>query len=565
VTVRTVTGIGSTPLSGVGIARWYRPDAELTLPERPPTDQVDAEAQRARFEAARDAVRDALERARDRTEERVGEEEAAIFDAHQQFLDDPQLVGDIEDAIAAGTPAPHAVVEGFDEAIATFEGMDGPMADRADDLRDVRDRLLRELLDVESVDLSTLPTGTVLLAERLTPSDTAGLDPGAVAGIATARGGRTSHAAIIARSLAIPAVVGTGEALLGIPEGSEVLVDGEAGEVVVDPGERRRREAGGADAPVRAERVTTADGRGIEVAANVGSIAELDPAAARGADGVGLFRTEFLFLDRGDPPTEDEQYEAVTEALASFPDGRVVVRTLDIGGDKAVPYLDLPAESNPFLGRRGVRLSLDEHADLFGVQLRALLRAAASEEGADLAVMFPMVTRIEEVEAALDRVELVADALEDEDIEYAVPDLGAMVETPAAVSLAGELAARLDFLSIGTNDLTQYVMAADRENDAVADLHDPLHPAVLRAIDRTVRAADDGDAPVGMCGEMAGDPALTELLVGLGLDELSMSAVTVPAVKQRVADTDTETAGKLAAEALDCSTRGTVRDVLDLS
>ena len=549
-TVRTVTGIGSTPLSGVGIARWYRPDAELTLPERPPTDQVDAEAQRARFEAARDAVRDALERARDRTEERVGEEEAAIFDAHQQFLDDPQLVGDIEDAIAAGTPAPHAVVEGFDEAIATFEGMDGPMADRADDLRDVRDRLLRELLDVESVDLSTLPTGTVLLAERLTPSDTAGLDPGAVAGIATARGGRTSHAAIIARSLAIPAVVGTGEALLGIPEGSEVLVDGEAG---------------GADAPVRAERVTTADGRGIEVAANVGSIAELDPAAARGADGVGLFRTEFLFLDRGDPPTEDEQYEAVTEALASFPDGRVVVRTLDIGGDKAVPYLDLPAESNPFLGRRGVRLSLDEHADLFGVQLRALLRAAASEEGADLAVMFPMVTRIEEVEAALDRVESVADALEDEDIEYAVPDLGAMVETPAAVSLAGELAARLDFLSIGTNDLTQYVMAADRENDAVADLHDPLHPAVLRAIDRTVRAADDGDAPVGMCGEMAGDPALTELLVGLGLDELSMSAVTVPAVKQRVADTDTETAGELAAEALDCSTRGTVRDVLDLS
>jgi len=565
VTVRTVTGIGSTPLSGVGIARWYRPDAELTLPERPPTDQVDAEAQRARVEAARDAVRDALERARDRTEERVGEEEAAIFDAHQQFLDDPQLVGDIEDAIAAGTPAPHAVVEGFDEAIATFEGMDGPMADRADDLRDVRDRLLRELLDVESVDLSTLPTGTVLLAERLTPSDTAGLDPGAVAGIATARGGRTSHAAIIARSLAIPAVVGTGEALLGIPEGSEVLVDGEAGEVVVDPRERRRREAGGADAPVRAERVTTADGRGIEVAANVGSIAELDPAAARGADGVGLFRTEFLFLDRGDPPTEDEQYEAVTEALASFPDGRVVVRTLDIGGDKAVPYLDLPAESNPFLGRRGVRLSLDEHADLFGVQLRALLRAAASEEGADLAVMFPMVTRIEEVEAALDRVESVADALEDEDIEYAVPDLGAMVETPAAVSLAGELAARLDFLSIGTNDLTQYVMAADRENDAVADLHDPLHPAVLRAIDRTVRAADDGDAPVGMCGEMAGDPALTELLVGLGLDELSMSAVTVPAVKQRVADTDTETAGKLAAEALDCSTRGTVRDVLDLS
>jgi len=563
VTVRTLSGTGSTPLSGVGRARWHRPDADLALPERPAPDRTDVETERARFETARDEVREALEGARERAEERVGNEEAAIFEAHRQFLDDPQLAEDVEAAIADGTPAPHAVADRFDDAIAEFEGMDGRMADRADDLRDVRDRLLAALLDVERVDLSTLPPGTVLLAERLTPSDTAELDPEAVAAIATASGGRTSHAAIIARSLAIPAVVGVGEELLEVPEGSDVLVDGEAGEVVVDPGEGRRVEAGGTGAPVRSERVTTTDGRELEVAANVGSVAELEPAAARGADGIGLLRTEFLFLDRERPPSEDEQYEAFTDALAAFPGDRVVVRTVDVGGDKPLPYLDVPAETNPFLGRRGVRLSLEEHADLFEVQLRAVLRAAAGENGSGLGLMFPMAARIEEVEAALDRVEAVADTLDSEGVEYAVPDLGAMVETPAAVLLAGELAERLEFLSIGTNDLTQYVMAADRENDAVADLHDPLHPAVLRAIDRTVRAADAEDARVGMCGEMAGDPALTELLVGLGLDELSMSAVTVPAVKERVAETDAETARSLAADALDCRTREEVRELLD--
>jgi phosphotransferase system enzyme I (PtsI) len=565
VSVRTLSGVGTSPLAGVGDARWYRPDADLTLPERPAPEEVDPDAERARFEAARDAARNALDRARERTAARVGEEEAAVFEAHQQFLEDPQLVEEIETAISDGTPAPHAVHARFGDAIDQFEAMDGRMAERADDLRDVRDRLLRELLDVETVDLSALPSGTVLLAERLTPSDTAGLDPDAVAGIASVTGGRTSHAAIIARALAIPAVVGVGDALFDVAEDAEVLVDGAADELVVDPDADRRAAVTSVDAPVRSEQVTTADGRAIEVAANVGSAAELDPATARGSDGVGLFRTEFLFLDRESPPDEAEQYEAVTGALEAFPEERVVVRTLDIGGDKAVPYLDLGTETNPFLGQRGIRLSLGDHADLFETQLRALLRAAASEHGEGLSVMFPMVARIEEVTAALDRVESVAEALASEGVEHAVPELGAMVETPAGAFLADRLAHRLDFLSIGTNDLTQYVMAADRENDAVADLHDPLHPAVLRAIDRTVTAAAGTDAWVGMCGEMAGDPALTELLVGLGLDELSMSAVTVPAVKQRITETDTETASELAADALSCRTRDEVRELLDRS
>jgi len=558
------SGIGSTPLSGVGTARWHRP-GDLTLPEQPDASTVDSDAEQARFEDAQATAREQIEQARQQAAERVGEEEAAVFEAHLQFLDDPQLVDDIESAIGEGTPAEHAVDDRFGEAIAQFEGMDGRMAERADDLRDIRDRLLRTLLDVETVDLSALPAGTILLAERLTPSDTAALDPESVAGIATVTGGRTSHAAIIARSLAIPAVVGVGEDLNEIEAGADVLVDGESGSVVVDPDEDERAAAGGVDAPVVEETVSTADGKQIEVAANIGGRAELDPAVARGADGIGLFRSEFLFLDRERPPDEAEQYDAITTALEAFSDNRVVVRTLDIGGDKDVPYLDLPEETNPFLGQRGIRLSLGAHSDLFETQLRALLRAAASEHGDDLAVMFPMATQIEEVEAAIERVDAVAAELDGEGVDYAMPELGVMIETPAAAFLADSLAARLDFLSIGTNDLTQYVMAVDRENDGVADYHDPLHPAVLRAIDRTVSAADGNDAWVGMCGEMAGDPDLTELLVGLGLDELSMSAVTVPAVKQQVQQTATDAASDLAADALACETRAEVLDVLDES
>ncbi|TQQ80700.1 phosphoenolpyruvate--protein phosphotransferase [Halonotius roseus] len=557
-----LSGVGSTPLSGVGTARWYRP-GDLTLPEKPDPSDVDSDAEQARFEDAQSTAREQIETARRQAAERVGEDEAAVFEAHLQFLDDPQLVDDIERAIGEGTPAEHAVDDRFGEAIDQFEGMDGRMAERADDLRDIRDRLLRVLLDVETVDLSALPADTILLAERLTPSDTAALDPDAVAGIATITGGRTSHAAIIARSLAIPAVVGVGEELTEIEEGDEVLVDGEAGTVVVDPDEDERAAAGGVDAPVVDEAVSTADGKRIEVAANIGGAAELDPAVARGADGIGLFRSEFLFLDRQSPPDEAEQYEAITTALEAFPDDRVVVRTLDIGGDKAVPYLDLPSETNPFLGQRGIRLSLGAHSDLFETQLRALLRACASDHGDDLAVMFPMATQIEEVEAAIERVDSVAADLDSEGIDYTVPELGVMIETPAAAFLADALAERLDFLSIGTNDLTQYVMAVDRENDAVADYHDPLHPAVLRAIDRTVSAAEGRDAWVGMCGEMAGDPDLTELLVGLGLDELSMSAVTVPAVKQQVQQTATDAARELAEEVLACETRAEVEAALD--
>jgi phosphotransferase system enzyme I (PtsI) len=557
---RTLEGIGVTPLSGVGSVIWY--DQDVELPEPPAPEEVDVDAEHDRFSNGLDTAREELQAERDRTAEEVGESEAEIFDAHLQFLGDPQITGAVEDAIDEGLPAEHAVEDGFEGAIEQMENAGGRMAERADDLRDIRDRLIRILMDAERLDLSALPEGTILLAEMLTPSDTAQLDPERVAGFAMAEGGRTSHAAIFARSIGIPAVVGVGEELLEIEAEAEVVVDGEAGTVVVDPDEETRERASETrDVEIRTDPVSTSDGKEIEVAANIGTLAEIEGAVAQGADAVGLFRTEFLFLDRESPPDEDEQLETYLEALDAFPDGRVVVRTLDVGGDKPIPYIEAEEEENPFLGTRGIRRSLGPDAELFRTQLRALLRAAAQGDG-NLSVMFPMVATVDEVDLSLDVIDEVAEDLDAERIDYAMPEFGVMIETPAAVFVGEELAERLDFFSIGTNDLTQYVMAASRQNEAVSHLHDPRDPAVLRAIDRAVDAAHAHDAWIGMCGEMAGDPELTALLIGLGLDELSMSAVTIPNVKANVVETDTDAAERFASEALTASTKDQVKNMI---
>ena len=554
---RTISGISATPLSGLGTARWYHSDEQ---PDPAEVSAADPETERQRFDDARAAAREELETERESTRERVGSEEAAVFDAHRQFLTDPQLTEPIETAIADGAAAELAVDDAFGDAIDQFEGMDGMMAERADDLRDVRGRLLRLLSGSERTDLTELPEGTILFAERLTPSDTAQLDPDTIAGFVTMTGGRTSHVSIFARSLGIPAIVGAGEELAEISESTTVAIDADREVVVVNPDTVvRERVTAGRDVTVREERVATSDGTEIEVAANIGTAAELDGAVTQGADGIGLFRTEFLFLDREQPPSEDEQFESYIEALDAFPEGRIVVRTLDIGGDKPIPYLELPDEENPFLGNRGIRRSLGADSDLFETQLRALLRAAAAGDGT-LSVMFPLVATLDELTAALDAVERVARDLDTEGIEYATPELGVMIETPAAIFMAEAFADKVDFLSIGTNDLAQYVMAADRENGAVANLHDPQQPAVLRAIKRAVEAAHDNDAWIGMCGEMAGDPKLTELLVGLGLDELSMSAVTVPAVKANITKIDRSEAVSRSDRALTKNTKTMVNE-----
>ena len=562
---RTFEGVGATPVSGTGVARWYLPEAELELPETSPRESVDVDTERERFEKAQDRASADLETERDRAAELVGEAEATVFDAHAQFVTDPQIESAVESAIAEGMIAERAVADAFESHIERFERMDGRMAERADDLRDVRDRLLRILMNVERVSLSALPEGTVVLAERLTPSDTAKLDPDRIAGFATIAGGRTSHAAIFARSLALPAVVGVGERLEDVEEGTDVVVDGDDGRVIANPSEGTKSRAGEAlgadiiDAPV-----STQDGRDIEIAANVGTDAEVSPAAARGADGIGLFRTEFLFLDRESPPAEEEQFETYRNALEAFPDGRVIFRTLDIGGDKRIPYLELPDVANPFLGDRGIRRSLDADTTLFETQLRALLRAAGTDSGGEAAIMLPMVATLEEVLAARDVIASVTADLEADGHTPGEPEVGVMIETPAAALHADVLAEHVDFFSIGTNDLTQYVMAAERGNDRVKTLGDHRQPAVLRAIRRAVEGAEGSDCWVGMCGEMAGDPDVTELLIGLGLDELSMSAVTVPAVKQAVRDTDTAAARDLAGRALEARTREEVIEILGI-
>ena len=566
-TARQFEGIGATPTIGLGTARWYRPVDVSDLGEPPDPEAVDADTERERFDVAQDTAANELEAEREQTCERVGDSEAKVFDAHLQFLRDPQIEAGVDEALDEGLPAPHAVNTAFEGPIAQFEGMDSMMAERADDLRDIRDRLLRLLTDSARTDLGALPDDSVVLAELLTPSDTAQLDPEAIAGIATIKGGRTAHAAIIARSLGIPAVVGVGETLDEIDDGTELVVDGEVGVVIADPDESTRTRAKqSSQTPVVDEAVSTSDGTAIEVAANLGTPVEAQPAVDQGADGVGLFRTEFLFQDRSAAPDETEQYEAYLEVCETFSEAvdepRIVVRTLDVGGDKPIDYLDLDPDQNGFLGARGIRLSLDEHADLFESQLRALLRVAATDAGAGLAVMFPLVSTVEELEAALDVVDSVADELDSEGVEYAMPELGVMVETPASTYLADAFAERVDFLSIGTNDLTQYIQSAQRDLDRMSDYQDPLAPAVLRAVDRTVRAGHEGGAWVGMCGEMAGDPELTELLVGLGLDELSMSAVTVPDVKSEVREIETDEAEALADSVVAVDTLAEVRELL---
>lgn len=562
---RVLDGIGATPFAGVGSAVWYDSSVAGSLSEPSDPGSVTPEAQRERFREAREATRRELQAEREAIAERLGEDEAEILDAHREFLDDPQITEAVDGRLDEGLPAEHAVNHAFEGAIEQFEAAGGLAAERTDDLREVRNRLLRTLLGAEAPDLADLPPGSIVVADRLGPADTVQLDPDRVAGFATATGGRRSHAAVMARSLGLPAVVGVGDELTTVPDGDVIVVDGDDGVVVVNPTEtrqaaarqRRRR------VEVRHGPVETSDGRPVEVAVNIGSAHEAEAALQQGADGIGLFRTEFFFLDRDVPPSEAEQYDAFVTVLEAFDGERVVVRTLDVGGDKPIPYLDVDPGTNPFLGTRGVRLAPGERPSLFETQLRALVRAAATDPGDRLAVMFPLVASVPELEDIQSRLEAVAAELDDEGVPNRIPELGVMVETPASVFLARELAERVDFLSIGTNDLTQYVMAAARDDERVDRLYDPLQPPVLRAIERTVRAGHEGGAWVGMCGEMAGEPDLTELLIGLGLDELSMSAAMVPEVKAAVMETDSEQARRLAERALAADSRAGIHALLN--
>ena len=501
----------------------------------------------------------------------VGQKESEILTGQIAMLGDPFMQSQMTEIIEGGQCAEAAVDQVCTMYAEMFAGVDDElMRQRATDVRDIRGRLLAILLKVEGVDVSELPAGSVLVAHDLTPSMTVGLKKENVAAILTETGGRTSHSAILARALELPAVLSVPKALELVKDGDGVIVDGGEGVALLNPDQLTRGEylkkqeeyqkKRALLAVYRDRETVDADGKRYGLYANIGSPAEAEAAAAAGAEGVGLFRTEFLFMDRTSVPSETEQMEAYQAVSRTMAGKEVIIRTLDVGGDKAIDYLGMDKEENPFLGHRAIRYCLDR-PDLYKVQLRALLRAGA--ELRNIKIMLPLVTSLEEIRGGRALLEQCKSELEAEGLPYDKDiSLGIMVETPAAALIADLLAQESDFFSIGTNDLTQYVMAVDRGNAKVEKLYTTFHPAVLRSIRTVIQAAKQAGIPVGMCGEAAADPCLIPLLMSWGLDEFSVSASSVLATRARIHHWRSEEAGQVAQEAMSLSTAAGVQGYL---
>jgi phosphoenolpyruvate-protein phosphotransferase len=555
---------GTGASAGIAAGRVVVRPAEAAPPAEPPPGDRQQEA--ARFTAALTESRRQLTEIAQAVRRQAGEREAQIFAAHLAMLDDPLLAGAIRayierDGLAAGQAVERAVAE----LAARFLALpDALLRARADDIRDLGARLLRNLRgQADAAPVAGHGAGAILCAEDTTPSEIASLDTEQELGVVTERGAVNSHAAILARALGIPLVIGVQDACHRLRAGALVIVDGASGEVLVEPDqEALARYAGRRQTPAAAagddSPAVTLDGFRVELAANIGSVKEAAAALAAGAEAVGVLRTEFLFLDRTTPPSEEEQFQAYAAVLRALAPRRVVIRTADIGGDKEAAYLALPSPQselrtphstfrtgeNPALGLRGIRLSLRQEA-MFRTQLRALLRAAPF---GNLAILLPMVCDVSEVRRARELIAHVHAELQRSDLGPI--GLGVMVETPAAAVLAAELAEQADFLSIGTNDLTQYVLAADRTDPAVAEWYQPLHPAVLRLVAATVEAANRAGKWAAICGEVAADPLAAPLFVGMGVRELSMAPASIPAVKQAIRRLRKADAASLLSEAL---------------
>jgi phosphoenolpyruvate-protein phosphotransferase (PTS system enzyme I) len=552
---------GIAASNGIAIAKAYKlvePDFSFEKKTvAAPAEEV------ARFQSALQKSKAELEQIRDHAGTALGADKAAIFDAHLLVLSDPELISPIEDKInTENVNAEHALKETADMFIGMFESMDNEyMKERAADIRDVTKRVLAHLLGIQIPNPSMIAEEVVIVAEDLTPSDTAQLNRQFVKGFTTNIGGRTSHSAIMARSMEIPAVVGTKAATEEINNGDLVVVDGLKGEVHFNPTpevlevykktqedfEKQKAEW----AKLVNEKSVTADGHHVELAANIGTPKDLKGVVENGGEGIGLYRTEFLYMDRDQLPTEEEQftaYKAVLEGMAGKP---VVVRTLDIGGDKELPYLNLPKEMNPFLGFRAIRLCLEEQ-DIFRTQLRALLRASVH---GNLKVMFPMIATLVEFREAKAMLEEEKAKLVNEGIQVADHiELGIMVEIPSTAVLADQFAKEVDFFSIGTNDLIQYTMAADRMNQQVSYLYQPYNPSILRLVKMVIDAAHKEGKWAGMCGEMAGDETAIPLLLGLGLDEFSMSASSILKARSLIRNLNKSDMENLASTVLNMST-----------
>ncbi|MEH6905565.1 phosphoenolpyruvate--protein phosphotransferase [Neobacillus drentensis] len=561
---------GIAASNGIAIAKAYRlvePDLSF---EQKKIEDTNAEVDRFRQAMSKSTAE--LEAIRDRAKVDLGADKAAIFEAHLLVLSDPELNTPIEDKIQSDkVNAESALKETADMFIMMFEQMDNEyMRERAADIRDVTKRVLAHLLGVQLVNPSMIAEEVIIVAEDLTPSDTAQLNRQFVLGFTTNIGGRTSHSAIMARSLEIPAVVGTKTATEEINNGDLVIVDGLKGEVHINPTpelvEQYRKVHEGYEAQKAEwaklvnEPTVSSDNHHVELVANIGTPKDLKGVIENGGEGVGLYRTEFLYMGRDQLPTEDEQFESYKAVLEGLTGKPVVVRTLDIGGDKELPYLDLPKEMNPFLGFRAIRLCLEEQ-DIFRTQLRALLRASIY---GNLKIMFPMIATLDEFRAAKALLEEEKQKLlaEGQKVSDEI-ELGIMVEIPSTAILADQFAKEVDFFSIGTNDLIQYTMAADRMNQRVSYLYQPYSPSILRLVKMVIDASHAEGKWTGMCGEMAGDETAIPLLLGLGLDEFSMSATSILKARSQIRNLKKSDMEKLAQEVLNMQTTAQVIEAVN--
>ncbi|MFW6070480.1 MAG: phosphoenolpyruvate--protein phosphotransferase, partial [bacterium] len=556
-----IEGIAAAP--GLAIGPLFVLQVQSIEVDDAPFAGVEAEQERLR--QARQEARAQLQKVQEQVAAQAPKE-AAIFDVHRELVDDPDLIQDVEERIAQGQNAPRAWQQAVNARAEAVAALSDPMlAERATDLRDVGRRVLQLLTGAGN---TTLPDDrVVVVAEDLTPSDTALLSGRNVLGFCTAAGGPTAHAAIIARALRLPAVVGAGSGVLSLTAGKTVILDGNAGTLTVDPPKealdraRAKQEAWQAqlEAALAAseEPAVTRDGHRVEVAANIGGTKDARAAATSGAEAVGLLRTEFLFLGRTTGPSEAEQENVYTQIVEAMGGRPVIIRTLDIGGDKPLPYVQVPEEANPFLGERGIRLCLSR-PELLRRQVRAILRAARSGQ---VRIMFPMVATLEEWRQARAIVQEERRALVSAEDGAGVPhvELGIMIEIPSAALLADHFAPEVDFFSVGTNDLTQYTLAMDRMHPTLSAQSDGLHPAVLRLIKQTVSAAHDHGKWVGVCGELAADPQAAPILIGLGVDELSVSVPAVASLKAQIRTLTLANARDLAQQALSCANAKEVR------
>ena len=552
-----ISGILASPGIAFGKALLLKEDEIVIDRKKISADKVDQEVER--FLSGRAKASAQLEAIKTKAGETFGEEKEAIFEGHIMLLEDEELeqeiIALIKDKHMTADAAAHEIIEG--QATALEELDDEYLKERAADVRDIGKRLLRNILGLAIIDLSAIQDEVILVAADLTPSETAQLNLKKVLGFITDAGGRTSHTSIMARSLELPAIVGTGSVTSQVKNGDYLILDAVNNLVYVNPTNEEIEELRAVQEQVATEKAElaklkdlpaiTLDGHQVEVCANIGTVRDVDGAERNGAEGVGLYRTEFLFMDRDALPTEEEQfaaYKAVAEACGSQ---AVIVRTMDIGGDKELPYMNFPKEENPFLGWRAVRIAMDRK-EILRDQVRAILRASSFGK---LRIMFPMIISVEEVRALKKEIEIYKQELRDEGKAFdETIEIGVMVETPAAATIARHLAKEVDFFSIGTNDLTQYTLAVDRGNDMISHLYQPMSPSVLNLIKQVIDASHAEGKWTGMCGELAGDERATLLLLGMGLDEFSMSAISIPRIKKIIRNTNFEDAKVLAEQAL---------------